>query len=343
MIRFSSLNEKATTKNACVANIEKGLGEMWRKKARRQCIPTAEEIFHGKPTDKLWLFLKEIYDIFGMHDVEIWLKYVINQWASPILEMYGLEFSKESTEPPYIGLYEDMKDGQILFALIHYFSNKNEKTKFTELHTSPETRAELLENLKTVFELGKRAELPIWWTAEEFLANPVLNLDFVKQQLYYIYRKLKDANELSVITDKSECKDESLSPVAEKSDNIPQGLFSQLITAKPSALSLKLSALKLQPTNTAKVEQYLTERARMTREETHRIQNKLIPSRKDSLKQTKEDSILEGKVEDAIHQINDAEERSPEKGEAIDMKCPFSEHSEEEQTNPNESHSTSLH
>ena len=316
MIKFPGLNEKPVAKNACISNIEKGLTEMYKKKTRRQYIPTAEEIYQMKPIDKIWLFLKEIYDVFGMHDVEIWLKYVIKQWATPILEMYGLEFSKSSIESPYIGLCEDMKDGQILFALIHYFSKKNEKAKFTELHTSPETRNELLENLKIVFELAKEMELPVWWTPEEFLANPSLNLDFVKQQLYYIYRRLKDANELSVITDKSSCKDESSYSIQESPNQIPQGLFSQLIAKPSSALQLK-SRVEIEK----KPEQYLIERERMMHEEMYRRENK------DTI------TTLSEKVKLLLSQKNNIEEHSPEKDEAIEMKCPFSEQSEGYQSN----------
>jgi len=254
-IKFTGLNEKAIAKNACVANIEKGLAEMWKNKAKRHNLPSAEEIFLGKPQDKIWIFLKEVYDVFAMHDVEIWLKYTINQWATQILDHYELAFSKESTEFPYNGLYNDLKDGKILYSICHYFLPKLSRPNFSKLYKNPSNSIELSNNLKFAFELSESLELPIWWTPEEFLQNPKIHIDFVKQQLYYIYKKLKDFKGNSPTTDEliylneiplqdtipenSSSSNEKEKILEKSEEEIPQGMFSQPIIKKIAGPSAK--------------------------------------------------------------------------------------------------------
>lgn len=227
--------------------------------------------------DKIWVFLKEVYDVFAMHDVDIWLKYVIGQWAAPILDLYGLAFSKDTVDAPHSGLYRDMRDGKILLALVHYFSPVSTRQNFRRAYRNPQTPEELCENLRCAFEGAASLELPVWWTPEEFLANPGIHLEFVKQQLYYVYRRLKDQKGEEPGPDEIQYRDDPDPPTREEAagaapeeeekrpgpahdeegdtdarmkdqeeeEDIPQGLFSQLIKKRiPEVASVAVPAVK---------------------------------------------------------------------------------------------------
>eukprot|EP01022_Parablepharisma_sp_SALTPOND_P016556 TRINITY_DN245_c0_g1_i1.p2 TRINITY_DN245_c0_g1~~TRINITY_DN245_c0_g1_i1.p2 ORF type:complete len:582 (+),score=59.65 TRINITY_DN245_c0_g1_i1:6311-8056(+) len=306
---------------------------MWKNKARRHNIPTAEEVFQAKPAEKIWVFLKEVYDVFAMHDVDIWLKYVINQWAVPILEGYDLAFSKESAEPPHSGLYQDMRDGRILFAIVHYFTEERERATFRDMHKNPETQAELVDNLRMAFEAASNIGIPVWWSPEDFLANPAIHLDFAKQQLYYTYKKLKDLKGFPPSEEELVYRNEPMSPPAlsesppesvnEEEKEIPQGLFSQLITKKLPTVSprpkyensraetgkvakkmLERIHSKSQMSPDAKSNKHIDERKKMVLEEKCRIENSVNKKKKQELPAhvTNQTAHFPGEPEESIEE-----------------------------------------
>ena len=62
---------------------------LYQKSAPIRFIPTAEEIFEGeKHQQKIWLLLKVIFDIFGMHDVNRLTPYIL-KWISMSLQYFG--------------------------------------------------------------------------------------------------------------------------------------------------------------------------------------------------------------------------------------------------------------
>jgi len=51
-------------------------------------IPTADEIFEGdKYTDKIWILLRTIFDVFAMHDVGLLLLKIV-KWINKSLSYF---------------------------------------------------------------------------------------------------------------------------------------------------------------------------------------------------------------------------------------------------------------
>lgn len=230
---------------ACIGNIEKGLSEMWKRKACKQVIffnalflkniPTAEEIYLGR-VDKIWVFLKELFDVFVIHDMNILLKYIV-PWADLIISRYDLQFSSNSLQNPYSGLTDDLCDGKIFLALLHFYRpNVSEEPKFCEIYRNPSTPDEIIQNLRYLFSQFRYYGLPIWYRPEEYLENIDANPDIVKLQLYFFHLKYRDKDGLQPETKhilyrgEAERDKESLVPESKGEIKIvPKGIFSKMI------------------------------------------------------------------------------------------------------------------
>ena len=72
------------SKKPCLNNIEKALQVMYKKGLPHRLIPTADEIFEGQKQERIWLMLRLIFDVFGMHDVNL-LRPKIMTWITSII------------------------------------------------------------------------------------------------------------------------------------------------------------------------------------------------------------------------------------------------------------------
>ena len=81
---FSGLNPTGRSKKPCMNNIEKALQVMYQKGLPHRYIMTAEEIFESQKPDRIWLMLRQIFEVFAMHDVSL-LRPKILSWITSII------------------------------------------------------------------------------------------------------------------------------------------------------------------------------------------------------------------------------------------------------------------
>jgi hypothetical protein len=96
-------------------------------------LPTAEEVYSGR-VDKIYSLIKEIFDIFAMHDVKILMKSIVG-WIKHVIQLYGKELSREAAEPPYKNLLKEFSTGENLAYLINsYAASPDLKIDFSVMY-----------------------------------------------------------------------------------------------------------------------------------------------------------------------------------------------------------------
>jgi hypothetical protein len=82
-------------------------------------MPTAEEIFEGeKHQDKIWLMMKQIFEILAMHDVRILIPTII-QWINNSLSFFPNRMPVRSKLPE---LYLDFLTGINLACILYIYT-----------------------------------------------------------------------------------------------------------------------------------------------------------------------------------------------------------------------------
>ena len=61
---------------------------MYQKGVPSRYVMSAEEIFDGVKTDRIWLMLQNIFEVFAMHDVNV-LRPKINAWINSIVQFFN--------------------------------------------------------------------------------------------------------------------------------------------------------------------------------------------------------------------------------------------------------------
>ena len=92
---FSGVNPNVRAKKLCMNNIEKALSAMYQNGLPSRYILTAEEIFEGQKVDRIWLMLRQVFEVFAMHDVNL-LRPKILSWITSIIQL----FNPSVTIPP---------------------------------------------------------------------------------------------------------------------------------------------------------------------------------------------------------------------------------------------------
>ena len=85
---FSGMNTAARAKKPCLNNIEKALQVMYQKGIPSRYILTAEEIFECQKQERIWLMLRQIFEVFAMHDVNL-LRPKILTWITNIIQLFN--------------------------------------------------------------------------------------------------------------------------------------------------------------------------------------------------------------------------------------------------------------
>ena len=85
---FSGVNANVRAKKPCLNNIEKSLSVMYQKGVPSRYVLTADEIFDGVKTERIWLMLKNIFEVFAMHDVNV-LRPKILAWITSIVQFFN--------------------------------------------------------------------------------------------------------------------------------------------------------------------------------------------------------------------------------------------------------------
>ena len=70
-LEFPGLNVQVRSRKPCLNNIEKAISVMYQKGVPSRYIMTAEEIFDGQKVERIWLMMRQIFEVFAMHDVKI--------------------------------------------------------------------------------------------------------------------------------------------------------------------------------------------------------------------------------------------------------------------------------
>ena len=81
---FSGVNPNVRAKKQCMNNIEKALQAMYQNGLPHRYILTAEEIFEAQKADRIWLMLRQVFEVFAMHDVNL-LRPKILSWITSII------------------------------------------------------------------------------------------------------------------------------------------------------------------------------------------------------------------------------------------------------------------
>eukprot|EP00347_Sterkiella_histriomuscorum_P008154 403346176 len=141
---LTGMNQKARARKQCLNNIEKALSILYQKGASPRYIPTADDVFDGdKNTEKVWLMLNTIFDLFAMHDVRLLTPKIV-KWINKSLMQYGhsnsrqdLMISSKSEE-----IYHEFKSGVILaYVLGLYVENPKLRPDFREMFEHPQNRS----------------------------------------------------------------------------------------------------------------------------------------------------------------------------------------------------------
>ena len=61
---------------------------MYQKAIPSRYILTSEEIFEGIKVERIWLMLRQIFEVFAMHDVNL-LKPKILAWITSIIQLFN--------------------------------------------------------------------------------------------------------------------------------------------------------------------------------------------------------------------------------------------------------------
>ena len=85
---FSGVNPNVRAKKLCMNNIEKALSAMYQNGLPSRFILTAEEIFEGQKVDRIWLMLRQVFEVFAMHDVNL-LRPKILSWITSIIQLFN--------------------------------------------------------------------------------------------------------------------------------------------------------------------------------------------------------------------------------------------------------------
>lgn len=85
---FSGVNANVRARKPCLNNIEKALSVMYQKGVPSRYVLTADEIFDGAKAERIWLMLKNIFEVFAMHDVNV-LRPKILAWITSIVQFFN--------------------------------------------------------------------------------------------------------------------------------------------------------------------------------------------------------------------------------------------------------------
>lgn len=81
-------------------------------------VPSADEIFEGdKQGEKIWLLLKQIFDIFALHDVTLLMPKIV-KWINNSLQYFP---QREFVGTRADDLYLDFKNGVNLACIIFMY------------------------------------------------------------------------------------------------------------------------------------------------------------------------------------------------------------------------------
>ena len=81
---FGNINANVKARKPCLNNIEKSLSVMYQKGVPSRYVLTADEIFDGTKAERIWVMVKQIYEVFAMHDVNV-LRPKILAWVTSIV------------------------------------------------------------------------------------------------------------------------------------------------------------------------------------------------------------------------------------------------------------------
>ena len=103
-------------------------------------IPTADEIFEGdKYSEKIWVLLRTIFDVFAMHDVGLLIIKIV-KWINKSLSYFP---GREAITSNPDEIYQDFKSGVNLACLLYlYVSHENEDMlpDFRMIYEHPQNR-----------------------------------------------------------------------------------------------------------------------------------------------------------------------------------------------------------
>jgi len=160
---------------------------MFQKGVPSRYILTAEEIFDGQKVERIWILIKQVFEIFAMHDVKQ-LKNPIINWLQNIVQFFDsknqfdLSVNWKSEE-----FYNQFKTGLPYFYILFLYMQSSPEflPDPQRMYELPQSRTELVENLNYVLQLQHKANIPIYLTPEDYLDR--IQSSFLLLQLYYLY------------------------------------------------------------------------------------------------------------------------------------------------------------
>ena len=191
-IDFSGLNvNNVRSKKPCLNNIEKSLQIMYQKGMPSRYILTAEEIFEGVKVERIWLMLRQIFEVFAMHDVNL-LRPKILAWITSIIQLFNPDVQIPQAQNQRMkDFYNTFRSGLPLFYIFYlYIKDENLRPNPAEFYEIPMNIEEVKSNLHLVCVIQGHINVPIYLTPNDYISQYEPN--FLLLQLYYLYCRFRN-------------------------------------------------------------------------------------------------------------------------------------------------------
>lgn len=187
---FAGLNLAVRSRKPCLNNLEKAIQVMCQKGVPTRYVLTAEEIFDGQKVERIWLMMKQIFEVFAMHDMKM-LKAQIIGWLSSIVQFFDHRHQFDMTVNwKSEEFYNQIKTGLPIFYVLLLYTQQPSAQQMPLLDASriyeiPQSRQELKENLTYVVQMQYHLNIPIYLMPEDYIDR--FQPNFVLLMLYYHY------------------------------------------------------------------------------------------------------------------------------------------------------------
>ena len=145
---FSGVNANVRARKPCLNNIEKALSVMYQKGVPSRYVLTADEIFDGAKAERIWLMLKNIFEVFAMHDVNV-LRPKILAWITSIVQYFNpYQQIPQASSQRLKDFYNTFATGLPMFYIFYlYIKDEQLKPIPVNFFEFPQSKAERMQNL----------------------------------------------------------------------------------------------------------------------------------------------------------------------------------------------------
>ena len=148
---FSGVNPNVRAKKQCMNNIEKALQAMYQNGLPHRYILTAEEIFEANKADRIWYMLRQVFEVFAMHDVNL-LRTKILSWITSIIQLFNPDVEIPAAQNQKLqDFYNTFRTGLPLFYIFClYIRDESLRPNPAEFYEMPSNIEEVKSNLHLV-------------------------------------------------------------------------------------------------------------------------------------------------------------------------------------------------